>query len=81
MMPRYEKLDPPRLITPDSPPYWDMLYARVRDAKCAKLRTGCVSGRSPRSGNMHDYESFVQRLVGIHAILFPLHPQAYLTIM
>ena len=72
------------LIT--SPPYWDMLHAR--GAATQKKRRNesdldVVYSEDPNDvGNMHDYEAFLEKLVGIYAGLKPLmRERAYLTII
>ena len=69
-----------------SPPYWDMLHAR--GAETQKKRRGSAEldvfySNDPNDlGNLHDYETFLARLVAIYAGLKPLlRPQAYLTII
>jgi DNA modification methylase len=69
-----------------SPPYWDMLHAR--GAETQKKRRGSAEldvfySDDPNDlGNLHDYETFLARLVAIYAGLKPLlRPKAYLTII
>ncbi len=69
-----------------SPPYWDMLHAR--GAGTQKKRRGSAEldvfySDDPNDlGNLHDYETFLARLVAIYAGLKPLlRPKAYLTII
>lgn len=69
-----------------SPPYWDMLHAR--GAETQKKRRGSdgldvfYSDDPSDVGNMHDYEEFLSKLVGIYAGLQPLlREKAYLTII
>jgi DNA modification methylase len=84
---RIEKLDPPKahyVLT--SPPYWDMLHARgagTQKVRRSSPKLDVVYSDDPRDlGNVHDYDSFLQHLVGIYAGLKPfLHPRAYLTII
>jgi DNA modification methylase len=77
---------PPIQYVLTSPPYWDMLHAR--GAENQKKRRGAsdldvVYSDDPDDlGNIADYETFIQRLVGIYAGLKPLLVQkAYLTII
>ncbi|MBT3322506.1 MAG: site-specific DNA-methyltransferase [Anaerolineae bacterium] len=72
------------LIT--SPPYWDMLHAK--GAKTQKTRReeeelDVVYSDNPDDvGNIHDYEVFLEKLVGIYAGLDSLlKNKAYLTII
>ena len=72
------------LIT--SPPYWDMLHAK--GAKTQKVRReeeelDVVYSDNPDDvGNIHDYEVFLEKLVGIYAGLDSLlKNKAYLTII
>lgn len=69
-----------------SPPYWDMLHAR--GAATQKMRRSSemldvVYSDDPNDlGNIHDYEVFLEKLVGIYISLRPLlRPGAYLTII
>ena len=72
------------LIT--SPPYWDMLHARgsaTQKKRRAESELDVVYSEDPNDvGNMHDYEEFLEKLVGIYAGLKPLmRERAYLTII
>jgi DNA modification methylase len=69
-----------------SPPYWDMLHAR--GAQTQKKRRSAdeldvfYSDDPDDVGNLHDYEEFLEKLVGIYAGLQPLlKERAYLTII
>ena len=69
-----------------SPPYWNMLHAR--GAETQKKRRSAADldvfySEDPNDmGNLHDYEDFLERLVGIYAGLKPLlREKAYLTII
>ncbi len=69
-----------------SPPYWDMLHAK--GAQTQKRRRGSTEldvfySDDPKDlGNIHDYEKFLERLVGIYKNLKPLlREKAYLTII
>jgi len=69
-----------------SPPYWDMLHAR--GAETQKKRRSAdeldvfYSDDPNDVGNLHDYEEFLEKLVGIYAGLKPLlREKAYLTII
>ncbi len=69
-----------------SPPYWDMLHARgaeTQKKRRAEEELDVVYSDDPRDlGNLHDYERFLDTLVGIYAALKPyLKPRAYLTII
>jgi DNA modification methylase len=69
-----------------SPPYWDMLHAKGAQTQ-KKRRTSAAldvfySDDPNDVGNMHDYEEFLETLVGIYAGLQPLlKERAYLTII
>jgi DNA modification methylase len=69
-----------------SPPYWDMLRARGAETQ-KKRRTSdnldvFYSDDPDDVGNIHDYEVFLEKLVGIYAGLQPLlKEKAYLTII
>jgi hypothetical protein len=82
-----QALDLPRIhYVLTSPPYWDMLHARgaeTQDSRRASPELDVVYSDDPRDlGNVHDYDAFVQRLVGIYSGLRPLlEPKAYLTII
>jgi len=72
------------LIT--SPPYWDMLHARgaeTQKKRREKSDLDVVYSEDPHDvGNLHDYEEFLEKLVGIYAGLKPLlRERAYLTII
>jgi len=72
------------LIT--SPPYWDMLHARGADTQKMRRSSAAldvVYSDDPNDlGNIHDYETFLERLVNIYSGLKPLlRPRAYLTII
>jgi DNA modification methylase len=69
-----------------SPPYWDMLHAR--GAQTQKKRRSAAEldvfySDDPNDvGNVHDYEEFLEKLVGIYAGLKSLlKERAYLTII
>ncbi len=69
-----------------SPPYWDMLHAA--GSATQKKRRGSAdldvyySDNPHDVGNIHDYERFLEKLVGIYAALKPLLcDKAYLTII
>jgi DNA modification methylase len=69
-----------------SPPYWDML--RARGAETQKKRRASVDldvfySDDPRDlGNILEYESFLEKLVGIYRGLKPrLREKAYLTVI
>jgi DNA modification methylase len=69
-----------------SPPYWDMLHAK--GAETQKKRRSAddldvfYSDDPNDLGNLHDYEAFLEKLVGIYQGLKPLLRQkAYLTII
>ena len=69
-----------------SPPYWDMLHAR--GAQTQKKRRSAdeldvfYSDDPNDVGNLHDYEEFLEKLVGIYAGLKPLlKEKSYLTII
>jgi hypothetical protein len=69
-----------------SPPYWDMLH--VKGAETQKKRRTSTNldvfySNDPNDlGNIHDYETFLQKLVSIYAGLRPvLREKAYLTII
>ena len=69
-----------------SPPYWDMLHARGAETQ-KKRRTAenldvFYSDDPNDLGNLHDYEAFLGKLVGIYAGLKSiLREKAYLTII
>ena len=69
-----------------SPPYWDMLHAR--GAETQKKRRSAdeldvfYSDDPNDVGNLHDYEEFLEKLVGIYAGLKSLlREKSYLTII
>jgi DNA modification methylase len=69
-----------------SPPYWDMLHAR--GAETQKKRRSAdeldvfYSDDPNDVGNLHDYEEFLEKLVGIYEGLKPLlREKTYLTII
>lgn len=69
-----------------SPPYWDMLHAPGGKAQKQRRQAGELdvfySDDPSDLGNIHDYETFLEKLVGIYAHLKPcLRPRAYLTIV
>ena len=69
-----------------SPPYWDMLHARGAQTQ-KKRRTSAeldvfYSDDPNDVGNLHYYEEFLEKLVGIYAGLKPLlREKSYLTII
>jgi DNA modification methylase len=69
-----------------SPPYWDMLRARgaqTQNKRRNDTEMDVFYSDNPNDlGNVHDYDDFLARLVGIYAGLKPfLRPRAYLTII
>ncbi len=69
-----------------SPPYWDMLHARgaqtQKKRRQSKELDVFYSDDPNDLGNIHDYDLFLNRLVGIYASLKPfLRERAYLTII
>jgi DNA modification methylase len=68
-----------------SPPYWDMLHARGAGTQKKRKEEALdmfYSDDPDDLGNIHEYESFLERLTGIYAGLKPLLRQgAYLTII
>ena len=69
-----------------SPPYWDMLHARgaqTQKKRRSSSELDVFYSDDPNDvGNMHDYEEFLEKLVGIYAGLQPLlKERAYLTII
>jgi hypothetical protein len=69
-----------------SPPYWDMLHARGASTQKKRRSAGDLDVQysdDPNDlGNLHDYEDFLSRLVGIYTGLKPLlRDKAYLTII
>ena len=69
-----------------SPPYWDMLHAKGAETQ-KKRRTSSdldvfYSDDPNDLGNVHEYDEFVEKLVGIYKGLKPLlREKAYLTII
>jgi DNA modification methylase len=69
-----------------SPPYWDMLHvlgAATQKSRRTSKDRDVVYSEDPRDlGNIHDYGSFLQKLVSVYAGLRPfLQKRAYLTII
>jgi DNA modification methylase len=69
-----------------SPPYWDMLHARgggTQKKRRSSDELDVFYSDDPTDlGNLHDYEEFLEKLVGIYAGLKPLlRKGAYLTII
>jgi hypothetical protein len=69
-----------------SPPYWDMLHARGAFTQKKRRNSedlDVLYSNDPNDlGNVHDYDAFLGRLVGIYAGLQPLlRHGAYLTII
>ena len=69
-----------------SPPYWDMLHARgaetQKNRRSANELDVFYSDDPTDVGNLHDYEEFLEKLVGIYAGLKPLlREKTYLTII
>ena len=69
-----------------SPPYWDMLHARGAETQKKRRLSDELDVRysdDPNDlGNIRDYESFLEKLVGIYERLKPLLcDKAYLTII
>jgi DNA modification methylase len=69
-----------------SPPYWDMLHARGAETQKKRRSTHNLdvfySDDPDDVGNLHDYEEFLEKLVGIYAGLKPLlREKAYLTVI
>ena len=69
-----------------SPPYWDMLHAKGAETQKKRRTTAELDvfySDDPNDlGNLHDYEEFLAKLVGIYAGLKPLlREKAYLTII
>jgi DNA modification methylase len=69
-----------------SPPYWDMLHARGAATQKKRRETPELDvfySDDPHDlGNLHDYEEFLGKLVGIYAGLKPvLRDKAYLTVI
>ena len=69
-----------------SPPYWDMLHAAGAETQKKRRSTSTLDvfySDDPKDvGNIHDYESFLDKLIDIYVGLKPLLCQkAYLTII
>jgi len=69
-----------------SPPYWDMLHAKGFETQKKRRENETldqVYSENPADlGNVHDYETFVERLVALYGGLKPLlRKKAYLTIV
>jgi predicted RNA methylase len=69
-----------------SPPYWDMLHAKGAETQKKRRSVSELDvfySDDPNDvGNLHDYEEFLEKLVGIYAGLKPLlREKAYLTII
>ena len=69
-----------------SPPYWDMLHARGAETQKKRRNTDELDvfySDDPNDvGNLHDYEEFLEKLVGIYKGLKSLlREKAYLTII
>jgi DNA modification methylase len=69
-----------------SPPYWDMLHARGAATQKKRREDSELdvfySDHPNDLGNIHDYETFLNRLVNIYVALRPfLKQRAYLTII
>jgi DNA modification methylase len=69
-----------------SPPYWDMLHARGAQTQRQRRKSEALDvtySEDPADlGNIEDYDTFLNRLVDIYAILPSiLRPKAYLTII
>lgn len=69
-----------------SPPYWDMLHARGAKTQSTRRNSGNLdvfySDDPSDLGNIHDYDTFLEKLVGIYSNLKPcLRDKAYLTIV
>jgi len=69
-----------------SPPYWDMLHARgsaTQKMRREESALDVVYSDDPDDvGNIRDYETFLETLVGIYAAMKPLlREKAYLTII
>jgi DNA modification methylase len=69
-----------------SPPYWDMLHARGAQTQRRRRNSNeldvAYSANPSDLGNIENYRDFLDRLVGIYAILPSiLRPKAYLTII
>ena len=69
-----------------SPPYWDMLHARGAETQKKRRSSNALDvfySDDPNDlGNLHDYEEFLGKLIGIYVGLKPLlREKAYLTII
>jgi DNA modification methylase len=69
-----------------SPPYWDMLHARgakTQGTRRSSEELDVFYSDDPADlGNIHDYDEFLGKLVGIYSALKPcLRQKAYLTIV
>jgi DNA modification methylase len=69
-----------------SPPYWDMLHAKGAGTQKKRREAAELDvfySDDPNDlGNIHDYETFLEKLVGIYAGLKPLlRDKAYLTVI
>jgi DNA modification methylase len=69
-----------------SPPYWDMLHARGAATQTLRRKSSeldVVYSDDPQDlGNLHDYDTFLEKLVEIYSSLQPcLKSGAYLTII
>jgi DNA modification methylase len=69
-----------------SPPYWDMLHAKGAQTQQKRRTTPGLdllySADPDDLGNIHDYDEFLNQLVGIYAAVKPfLQPRAYLTVI
>jgi DNA modification methylase len=69
-----------------SPPYWDMLHAKGAETQKKRRAAGDLDvfySEDPNDvGNLHDYEAFLEKLIGIYSGLRPmLREKAYLTVI
>ena len=69
-----------------SPPYWDMLHAKGAETQRKRRSASSLDvfySNDPNDvGNIHDYNTFLQKLVSIYSGLKPLlKEKAYLTII
>lgn len=69
-----------------SPPYWDMLHAKGAKTQSGRRSSDeldvLYSDDPSDLGNIHDYDTFMEQLVGIYARLKPcLRSKAYLTVV
>jgi DNA modification methylase len=69
-----------------SPPYWDMLHAKGAENQKKRRESDTLdvvySDHPHDLGNIHDYEAFLELLMGIYSGLKPLlQDRAYLTII